>query len=82
MAYIVAALRTAGGKRGGKLSGWHPTDLGAEILNGLVAKTKIDPNVIDDVIMGCVGQAGKREREKERERERDERKRVNVSITN
>jgi acetyl-CoA C-acetyltransferase len=58
MAFIVAAVRTAGGKRGGKLSGWHPTDLGAAVLDSLVSKTKIDPTLIDDVIMGCVDQAG------------------------
>lgn len=58
MAFIVAAVRTAGGKRGGKLSGWHPTDLGAAVLDSLVSKTKIDPTLIDDVILGCVDQAG------------------------
>eukprot|EP00604_Paraphysomonas_vestita_P001011 CAMPEP_0174819210 /NCGR_PEP_ID=MMETSP1107-20130205/2309_1 /TAXON_ID=36770 /ORGANISM="Paraphysomonas vestita, Strain GFlagA" /LENGTH=397 /DNA_ID=CAMNT_0016032287 /DNA_START=40 /DNA_END=1233 /DNA_ORIENTATION=- len=58
MAYIVAAVRTAGGKRAGKLSGWHPTELGAEILNNLINKTKIDPSLVDDVILGCVDQAG------------------------
>jgi acetyl-CoA C-acetyltransferase len=58
MAYIVAAVRTAGGKRGGKLSGWHPTDLGAAVLDSLVSKTRIDPALIDDVILGCVDQAG------------------------
>ena len=58
MAYIVSALRTAGGKRGGRLSGWHPADLGAAVLNALVEKTKVDPALIDDVIFGCVDQAG------------------------
>mmetsp|Transcript_16376 Transcript_16376/g.24686 ORF Transcript_16376/g.24686 Transcript_16376/m.24686 type:complete len:399 (+) Transcript_16376:32-1228(+) len=57
-AYIVSALRTAGGKRGGRLSGWHPADLGGAILNSLVEQTKVDPALIDDVIMGCVDQAG------------------------
>ena len=57
-AYIVAAARTAGGRRGGRLSGWHPVDLAAEILNALVARAGIDPAQIDDVILGCVGQAG------------------------
>ena len=46
MAYIVAAVRTAGGKRAGKLSGWHPTELGAEVLNSLINKTKIDPSKV------------------------------------
>jgi acetyl-CoA C-acetyltransferase len=57
-AYIAAALRTAGGKRGGALKDWHPADLAAQVLNGLVDGTGIDPAAIDDVIMGCVGQAG------------------------
>lgn len=57
-AYIVAATRTAGGRRGGRLSGWHATDLAAEVLNDVVDKAKADPNLIDDVIMGCVSQIG------------------------
>ncbi|MDB5584164.1 MAG: acetyl-CoA acetyltransferase [Bradyrhizobium sp.] len=57
-AYIVAAVRTAGGRRSGRLSGWHPADLGGAILDALVDKTGIDPALIEDVIMGCVGQAG------------------------
>ena len=55
-AYIVSALRTAGGKRGGRLSGWHPADLAGNVLNGLIAQMKNDPALIDDVIFGCVGQ--------------------------
>ncbi len=57
-AFIVAATRTAGGRRGGRLSGWHPADLAAQVLDALVARTGADPALIDDVIMGCVGQAG------------------------
>jgi acetyl-CoA C-acetyltransferase len=57
-AFIVAATRTAGGRRGGRLSGWHPADLAAQVLDALVARTHADPALIDDVIMGCVGQAG------------------------
>jgi acetyl-CoA C-acetyltransferase len=57
-AYIVAAARTAGGRRGGALRDWHPADLAAEVLDALVARTGIDPAAIEDVIMGCVGQAG------------------------
>jgi acetyl-CoA C-acetyltransferase len=57
-AYIVAAARTAGGRRGGRLSGWHPVDLAAHILNALVDRSGVDPTQIDDVIMGCVSQAG------------------------
>jgi acetyl-CoA C-acetyltransferase len=57
-AYIVDAVRTAGGKRKGKLAGWHPADMAAEVLNALVDRTGIDPAVIEDVIMGCVTQGG------------------------
>jgi acetyl-CoA C-acetyltransferase len=57
-AYIVEALRTAGGRRGGKLSSWHPADLGAEVLNAVVDRAGIDPAAIEDVIVGCVTQAG------------------------
>ncbi|MBX3623600.1 MAG: acetyl-CoA C-acetyltransferase [Rhizobacter sp.] len=57
-AFIVAATRTAGGRRGGRLSGWHPADLAAQVLDALVARTNADPDLVDDVIMGCVGQAG------------------------
>ena len=57
-AYIVAAARTAGGKRGGALSDWHPADMAAEVLDALVERSVIDPAAVEDVIMGCVGQAG------------------------
>ncbi len=57
-AVIVDAVRTAGGKRNGKLSGWHPVDLSAETLKALVERNDLDPEVIDDVIMGCVMQVG------------------------
>ena len=57
-AYIVSAVRTAGGKKNGKLSGWHPADLGAEVLNELVNQTGINAEDIDDVIFGCVDQVG------------------------
>ncbi|WP_419709696.1 acetyl-CoA C-acetyltransferase [Pseudomonas sp. NFX224] len=57
-AYIVAAVRTAGGRRNGKMAGWHPADLGAEVLNALVDRAGIDPAAVDDVIFGCVTQAG------------------------
>jgi acetyl-CoA C-acetyltransferase len=57
-AYIVDALRTAGGRRGGRLAGVHPVDLAAQTLDALVARTGVDPNAVDDVIMGCVSQAG------------------------
>ncbi|MDO7836446.1 acetyl-CoA C-acetyltransferase [Sphingobium sp. HBC34] len=57
-AYIVAATRTAGGRRGGRLAGWHPADLGGLVLDSLVSRAGIDPAAIDDVILGCVTQAG------------------------
>jgi acetyl-CoA C-acetyltransferase len=57
-AYIVAAARTAGGRRNGRLAGWHPADLAAQVLNTLIERTDADPALIEDVIMGCVGQAG------------------------
>ena len=57
-AYIVEALRTAGGRRNGKLAGWHPADLAAQVLNGLIDNVDIDPHAIEDVVMGCVSQVG------------------------
>src|ERR1043165_9791071 len=57
-AFIVDAVRTAGGKRNGKLSGWHPTDLAAEVLKALAERNHLDPELVDDVIMGCVMQVG------------------------
>jgi len=57
-AYIVDAVRTAGGRRAGKLSGWHPVDLAAQVLNGLIDRNKLDPALVDDVVMGCVMQVG------------------------
>ncbi|WP_432985461.1 thiolase family protein [Dactylosporangium sp. CA-233914] len=57
-AVIVDAVRTAGGKRDGALSGWHPADLSAETLKALIERTGIDPSTIDDVVMGCVTQVG------------------------
>jgi acetyl-CoA C-acetyltransferase len=58
-AYIVEAVRTAGGRaRKGGLIDVHPADLGATVLNALVDRTGIDPAAIEDVIVGCVSQAG------------------------
>jgi acetyl-CoA C-acetyltransferase len=57
-AYIVEAVRTPGGKRKGALAGSHPADIGAVVLNALVDRTGVDPAAIDDVILGCVTQAG------------------------
>ena len=55
-AVIIDAVRTPGGKRNGSLKGWHPADLAAETLKALVSRTGIDPELIEDVIMGCVMQ--------------------------
>ena len=57
-AYIVAAARTAGGRKGGRLAGWHPADLAAAVLDSLVERSGAAPDQIEDVIMGCVMQAG------------------------
>ena len=57
-AYIVDAVRTAGGRRNGRVVGVHANDLAAVPLSALVARTGIDPAAIEDVIMGCVSQAG------------------------
>lgn len=57
-AYIVAVARTAAGRRNGRLSGWQPADLAGQVINALVARAGIDPAAVEDVVMGCVGQAG------------------------
>ena len=57
-AVIVDAVRTPGGKRNGKLSGWHPADLAAETLKALAERNDLDPALVDDVVMGCVMQVG------------------------
>jgi acetyl-CoA acyltransferase len=60
-AVIVDAVRTGmgrGKKDSGKLSGWHPVDLAAEVLKALVERNGLDPAQIDDVVMGCVMQVG------------------------
>ena len=57
-AVIVAAVRTPVGKRNGGLSGVHPVDLSAHVLNALAERAGVDPEVVDDVIWGCVGQFG------------------------
>ena len=54
----MAAARTAGGRRGGRLSGWHPADLAAHVIDALLERTNADPALVEDVIMGCVLQAG------------------------
>src|SRR6201998_864878 len=57
-AVIVEAVRSPVGKRNGGLSGVHPAELSAQVLNGLVDRAGVDPAIVDDVIWGCVMQAG------------------------
>jgi len=57
-AVIVEAVRTAVGRRGGRLKDWHPVDLLAQTLSALVQRTKVDPGLVEDVIVGCVSQVG------------------------
>ena len=57
-AFIVEAVRTAGGRRGGRLAGWHPADMAGEVLTALVDRTGLDPAAVEDVVMGCVSQGG------------------------
>jgi acetyl-CoA C-acetyltransferase len=57
-AFIVDAVRTPVGRRGGGLAAAHPADLGAHVLDALVKRTGIDPAAVDDVIFGCVDTVG------------------------
>jgi acetyl-CoA acyltransferase len=57
-AVIVDAVRTPGGKRNGRLSGWHPVSLAAHVLKAIAERNALDPAQVDDVIMGCVMQVG------------------------
>lgn len=57
-AYIVEAVRTAGGKRGGRLAGVHPVDLAAQSLDAVMARSGLAADAVEDVIMGCVSQGG------------------------
>jgi acetyl-CoA C-acetyltransferase len=61
-AFVVDAIRTPVGRRGGGLSEVHPADLGAEVLRALMDRTGVDPAAVEDVVWGCVdsigGQAG------------------------
>ncbi|MFV3126790.1 acetyl-CoA C-acetyltransferase [Niveispirillum sp. KHB5.9] len=57
-AFITAVARSAGGKRGGRLAGWHPTDLAGAVLRSLVERSGVDPAAIEDVIMGCACPGG------------------------
>ncbi|MDQ1039303.1 acetyl-CoA C-acetyltransferase [Streptomyces sp. V3I8] len=57
-AYIVEAVRTPVGRRGGGLGGVHPADLGAHVLTALVARSGIDPAAVEDVVFGCLDTVG------------------------
>ena len=57
-AYIIDAVRTPVGKRGGGLSEVHPADLGAHVIKALVERTRIDPGAVEDVIFGCCDTVG------------------------
>jgi acetyl-CoA C-acetyltransferase len=57
-AFIVDAVRTPVGRRGGGLAGAHPADLGAHVLRALLARTDLDPLAVDDVVFGCVDTIG------------------------
>ena len=58
VAYVIDAIRTPVGKRGGGLSDKHPADMGAHVIKAVVERTGIDPEVVDDVIFGCVDTIG------------------------
>ncbi|MFH8746386.1 acetyl-CoA C-acetyltransferase [Streptomyces rimosus] len=57
-AYIIDALRTPVGRRGGSLAAAHPADLGAHVLTALMARTGVDPAAVDDVVFGCLDAVG------------------------
>ncbi len=57
-AYIIDALRTPVGRRGGSLAAAHPADLGAHVLKALMARTGVDPAAVDDVVFGCLDAVG------------------------
>ncbi len=57
-AYILAAVRSAGGRKNGRLSKTHPIDLGAEVVNALIARADVAAEQVDDLIFGCVSQVG------------------------
>jgi acetyl-CoA C-acetyltransferase len=57
-AFIVGAVRSAGGKRKGRLAGWHPADLAGAVLKGLIERVGADPLAVEDVIMGCACPGG------------------------
>ncbi|RVT94758.1 acetyl-CoA C-acetyltransferase [Sphingomonas crocodyli] len=57
-AYIAAVARSAGGRKGGRMAGWHPTDLAGAVIRGLVDRAGVDPALVEDVIVGCACPGG------------------------
>ena len=57
-AYIVDAVRTPTGRKGGGLAGVHPADMGAHVISSLLERNAVDPNLVEDVIFGCVDTLG------------------------
>ena len=57
-AYIVEAVRTPVGKRGGGLAAIHPADMAAHVITALIERAGIDPALVDDVILGCIDNIG------------------------
>jgi acetyl-CoA C-acetyltransferase len=57
-AFLLDAVRTPVGRRGGALSGWHSADLGAHVIRAVVERAGVDPDLVDDVILGCVDTLG------------------------
>src|ERR1700684_3933238 len=57
-AFLVDAVRTPVGRRGGGLAGAHPADLGAHVIRALLDRTGVDPAAVDDVVFGCVDTIG------------------------
>ena len=57
-AYIAAVARSAGGKRNGRLAGWHPADLAGAVIAQLLSRADVDPRAVEDVIMGCACPGG------------------------
>jgi acetyl-CoA C-acetyltransferase len=57
-AFLVDAVRTPVGRRGGGLAGVHPADLGAHVLSALMSRSGVDPRAVDDVVLGCVDTIG------------------------
>ena len=55
-AYIVAAGRTAGGRRGGRVAGWHPADLAGKVLDSLIDRAGVDPALVEDQSKGMNGE--------------------------